>query len=66
MFSEFTGCGVGKYFLILKLVFAASLLKEGQSVKQVSEKLSFSTPNYFSTSFKREMKMSPKEYILKM
>ena len=63
MFADFAGCGVGKYFLRLKLVYAAALLKEGHSVKQVSERLSFSTPNYFSSTFKREMKMTPKEYI---
>lgn len=52
-FNLYAGCGVMHYFNNLKVMKAKELLKEGFSVAEVSEKLSFSSPNYFSLVFKK-------------
>ncbi len=62
LFAKYAGIGVHKYFLRLKLNHAAKLLKQGYSVTQVSETLSFNTQNYFSTVFKREFGTPPSTY----
>ena len=53
-FKEYTGCGVHKYFLNIKIRAAIKMLKDGMNVNQVSDMLQFANPNYFSYVFKRE------------
>lgn len=53
-FSDYAGCGIHKYFLKIKIRTAIELLREGHTVSEVSERLQFSSPNYFSLVFKRE------------
>ena len=53
-FAEYAGCGVHKYFLNIKIRTAIELLKNGMTVNEVSDMLSFTNPNYFSYVFKRE------------
>lgn len=62
IFSRYAGVGVHKYYLNLKLKYAAQLLLKGESVGNVAQKLSFSSQNYFSIVFKREMGISPMLY----
>ena len=46
----------------MKINYSLSLLSEGYSVAEISRVLSFSSQNYFSMVFRREMGMSPSEY----
>ncbi len=62
IFSKYTGLGVHKYFLNLKLMRAMDFLKEGRSVSEVSDELNFCSQTYFSTVFKRETGITPSEY----
>ncbi len=62
IFAKYVGIGVHKCVLNSKMNYAKQLLDSGMSVSRTAEKLSFSTANYFSVVFKREMGMSPIEY----
>lgn len=59
VFSKYTKMGVHQYFLKRKLILAVQLLQSGNTVAEVSEKLGFNTQSYFSTTFKRELGISP-------
>lgn len=62
IFSKYAGLGIHKYFLKSKITIACRLLRRGMSVCEVSEKLSFSSHNYFSTVFKRETGRLPSDF----
>ncbi len=62
IFTKYAGLGIHKYFLKSKITLACRLLRRGMSVCEVSEKLSFSSHNYFSTVFKRETGRLPSEF----
>lgn len=59
LFDRYAGIGVHKYLLKLKIRTAAELLRGGESVSQVAEKMGFSCQSYFSRAFKRETGASP-------
>ena len=61
-FAKYSDHGVHKYFLNLKLQRAMQLLDSGMSVAEISERLLFNNPNYFSMVFKREIGCSPSAY----
>ncbi|MBR7133102.1 MAG: helix-turn-helix transcriptional regulator [Clostridia bacterium] len=63
IFAKYSGVGVHKYFLTLKIKTATELLNSGMSVGQVAEKLGFSSQGYFSATFKRETGELPSEYF---
>lgn len=58
-FSKYSGMGVHKYFLTLKIKTATSLLKKGMAINEVSDRLGFISQGYFSTAFKRETGITP-------
>ena len=66
VFREFkaaTGKGVMEYFVNLKIERAKKLLRESEmSVKEISDSLSFDTPNYFSKTFRRLTGITPTAY----
>lgn len=62
IFSEYAGMGIHKYFLNLKIKRASQLLLKGETVADISQKLSFRSQNYFSIVYKRETGMSPSGY----
>lgn len=66
LFREFkasTGQTIMGYFIKLKISHAKKLLREtGLSITEVSEKLAFDTPNYFSKTFKRITGYTPIQY----
>ena len=66
LFSEYSGYGVHKYFIKLKINAAIELLQSGKSIAAISEELGFNNPNYFSYVFKRETGHSPRGYLQQM
>jgi AraC family transcriptional regulator len=50
------------YFTRLKIIHSLKLIAKGMSIKDISEKLSFSSPNYYTAVFKREMGILPTKY----
>ena len=64
IFYKFSGMGIHKYFIKLKINTAAQLLTDGESVTQIAEYLGFSSQGYFSLVFKRETGLTPTEFKL--
>lgn len=62
LFKEYTGMGIMHYFLLLKLKESARLLKLGMPIGEISDKMGFSSQNYFSYVFKKEYSLTPSEY----
>lgn len=58
-FSRYAGIGIRAYFNHLKVERAIALLHSGISVQETAAVLDFSSPNYFSTMFKRITGYSP-------
>ncbi len=65
IFSLYCDIGISKYFLNLKLRKACKMLLDGMSIVEVSTSLNFCSVNYFHTVFKREIGVTPSNYILK-
>ena len=61
-FSMYAGCGVMHYFNNLKILKAKELLTQDLSIAQISERLSFSSPNYFSLVFKKHTGKLPTQF----
>ena len=62
-FSIYSDKGVGKYFLYVKMRKAIIMLCDGVSSAEISEALGFSSVSYFYASFKREIGLTPREYL---
>lgn len=62
VFARYSDMGIHKYLLKLKIAAAMQLLRQGNSVNEVSRRLGFSNQNYFSTVFKRETGIPPSHY----
>ena len=61
IFTRFSGMGVHRYFLTLKIQAATDLLRQGNSVTETAEKLGFSSQAYFSATYKRETGLNPSQ-----
>lgn len=61
-FKKYSGEGVISYFNRMKIRKSIDLLKQGFSIGEISDLLSFSSQNYFSTVFKKETGLSPLNY----
>jgi AraC-like DNA-binding protein len=62
-FREKTGLSPYQYFLQMKINKAKELLLEGTlSIKEISYKLSFDSPYYFSRLFKKKAGVSPSQW----
>ena len=61
IFSRYSGIGIHKYFLKLKLKRASELLSSGKTVTETADLLGFSDQGYFSKAFHRETGASPSE-----
>lgn len=63
IFKEKTGKTIMAYFIELKISQAKQLLRENElSVREISEKLAFNTPDYFTKTFKRVTGLTPLAY----
>ena len=62
-FKNATHKSIMDYYIDLKIKTAKELLQiEDISIKEISDKLSFDTPNYFSKTFKKVTGETPSEY----
>lgn len=64
LFKKYTGMSVYKYYLTLKTRMATTLLQSGMSAGEVANKLGFSSPAYFSATYKREAGKNPSEEVI--
>ena len=63
IFKKKVGCSPISYYLDLKLNESKRLLREDNiTVKQISEKLGFESPEYFSRYFKKRVGHSPRDF----
>lgn len=63
LFKRETGCTIMEYFIKLKIEKAKELLRDkGLSVREISDRLSFGEPNYFTKTFKRITGLTPSAY----
>lgn len=64
LFKKHTGTSVYKYYLTLKTRTATTMLRSGMTVSEVANKLGFSSPAYFSATYKREAGKNPSEEVI--
>lgn len=62
LFRAYTGGGCMEYFNRLRCEHVIKLLGDGMTVRDIAEKMSFSSPYYLSYFFKRETGMTVREY----
>ncbi len=62
LFARYALIGVHEYFTALKISYAKTLLKGGESVTRTAMLAGFSNQAYFSAAFKRITGISPKEF----
>jgi len=61
LFQKYAGVSPKQYYTNLRVQHARALLCEGKSVAEVSDIMNFSSPNYFSTFFKKYTGVLPSE-----
>lgn len=61
LFSNYAGISPKSYFNQMRLRRAAELLSKGLSVTEISDKMNFSSPNYFSSFYKKHTGLTPTE-----
>lgn len=62
IFKKNTDLSIMQYYRLLKIEEAKRLLREGFSPSEVSQKLNFESPTYFTKVFKKAMGLTPSEY----
>ncbi len=62
LFHRYAGTSQKQYYTNLRIYEASKLLKEGLCVKDVAERMKFSSPNYFSTFFREHTGITPIKY----
>jgi AraC-like DNA-binding protein len=65
-FSKECGVSPGKYMRAVKCAIALRLIREGVAIHEVSRKLGFSNPYYFSRAFKSEIGRPPSHFKPKL
>ena len=66
IFKKATGMSIIHYYRYLKIEEAKKLIKNGERVVDISDKLNFDSPNYFSKVFKSLTGLTPTEYKKKI
>ena len=62
IFSEYGQTGIMRYYRQMRMYRAVELLKEGGSVREVSEQMNFSSQSAFCNAFKRILGEPPSKY----
>lgn len=65
VFAKFTDGGIKNHFNAMRIRHSIELLKKGMRVGEISEHMSYSSQNYYSLAFKREMGYAPMTYKTK-
>ena len=60
--KSYTGKSPQEFIRVVRLERAAMLLRDGESVGNVAEKVGFDNAKYFSTAFKKYFGVSPSKY----
>lgn len=63
LFDHYAGISPKQFYARLRRTEALRLLSDGLSVGEVSERMNFSSPNYFSVFMKQHLGMSISEYL---
>ncbi|MBQ9756026.1 MAG: helix-turn-helix domain-containing protein [Clostridia bacterium] len=61
-FKKITGDSIMHYYRSLKIEEAKKLIKNGESIASISERLYFESPNYFSKVFRSITGLTPSKY----
>lgn len=62
LFERYAGVSPKSYYINLRLAEILRMLADDISVKDISDKMNFSSPNYFSAFFKKHMNMTPIQF----
>ena len=63
LFREQTGGSIANYAVRAKINRAKEMIRDGSmNFSEISDRLAFDNPQYFSRVFKRESKMTPSEF----
>lgn len=63
IFKDATGCSIGQYYNCARIELAKKWIREDTlNFSQISERLCFDNPQYFSRVFRRVTRISPTEY----
>ncbi|MBQ2940329.1 MAG: helix-turn-helix transcriptional regulator [Clostridia bacterium] len=62
LFKMYSGTSPKLYWSRLRCNEAVKLLQQGVSPTEIADRMNFSSPNYFSTFFKRMTGISPRDY----
>ena len=62
IFKKHFNKSIMSYYSDLKIKESKKLLKQGLTVTEISEKLCYETPNYFSKVFKKHTGLTPSQY----
>jgi AraC-like DNA-binding protein len=61
-FKKITGDSIMHYYRVIKIEEAKKLIKNGESITTISDKLFFESPNYFSKVFRSVTGLTPSKY----
>lgn len=62
LFRRFAGIGPKKYYANMRGIEALRLLEEGMEIEQITEILNYSSPSYFSNTFKKQFGLPPGQF----
>lgn len=62
LFQKHAGISPKRYYANMRGIEALRLLESGMEIAQISEVLNYSSPNYFSSSFKKQFGIPPGQY----
>lgn len=62
LFQKYAGVSPKQYDIHLKIKAANKMMEKGVPICEIADNLNFSSPNYFSTFYKKHTKISPSEY----
>ena len=62
LFAKYAGINPKRYYSDMRGNEALRILEEGVEISQITERMNYSSPNYFSYSFKKQFGMPPGQY----
>jgi len=62
LFAKYAGVNPKCYYSDMRGNEALRLLEEGVEIEEIAERMNYSSPNYFSYSFKKQFGLPPGRY----